>query len=101
MKPIKTAQTVSNLVNYLDLNLDVIEARVKFLINLLEKCRELLENEALNEDDLGEFRDKIEQIRRENAENQSNGDTVEERSKERVRAYSQSNEIKNKSMQIG
>ena len=101
MRLIKTAQTVSNLVNYLDLNLDVIEARVKFLINLLEKWRELLENEALNEDDLGEFREKIEQIRRENAENQSNGDTVEDRSKERIRAYSQSNEIRNKSMQIG
>ena len=61
----------------------------------------MLENEALNEDDLGEFREKIEQIRRENAENQSNGDTVEDRSKERIRAYSQSNEIRNKSMQIG
>ena len=47
-----------------DLDLDVIEARVKFLIGLLEKCRDQLESEAKHEDiKLDEWRQKVEQYR--------------------------------------
>lgn len=51
----------------LELDLDVIEARVKFLIGLLEKCRDQLESEARQEDDkLKQWRDKVDYYKKTN-----------------------------------
>ena len=92
-------------ISSLELNLDIIEARVKFLINLLEKWREQLENEALAEDDkLEECKIRIAQINKENENKEeilqndsgSISGVVQNYLLNNFHSYSESKEINNK-----
>ena len=77
---------------HLDLNLDVIEARVKFLIGLLEKCRDQLENEAFKEDSFQEYKEKVEQIRKEESQRtESIDEVVQNYLQDNFHSYSEKN----------